>query len=196
MPESILDGTGRGYRAAVDPANRLKVDAISSTFQHFVAHTESNAYQMIGTATPVVGTVNIIHIKNVDSNNLELLPMRIRTQLIDLSGGSSLPNVNNYFSFTLEEMHSSGGSTATPINTTAGSTKLSSTIVHINDPTLIGTAKELERCYPSVNGEIDTWETDGVLIVPPGNSMNVRYVGDHTSGLLYTSVLFVMDEAN
>ena len=72
MPESILDGTGRGYRAAVDPANRLKVDAISSTFQHFVAHTESNGYHIIGTATPVNGTVNIIHIKNVDSNNLEL----------------------------------------------------------------------------------------------------------------------------
>lgn len=196
MPDSILDGTGKGFGAKVDSSNRLKVDAISSTFEHFVSHTESNGYQIIGTASPVDGTVNIIHIKNVDSNNLTLLPMRIRTQLIDLAGGSSLPNANNYFSFTLEEMHSSGGSTATPINTTAGSTKLSSTIVHINDPTLIGTAKEIERCYPSVNGEIDIWQTDGVLIVPPGNTMNVRYVGDYTSGLLYTSILFVMDEAN
>ncbi len=196
MPDSILDGTGKGFGAKVDSSNRLKVDAISSTFEHFVSHTESNGYQIIGTASSVDGTVNIIHIKNVDSNNLTLLPMRIRTQLIDLAGGSSLPNANNYFSFTLEEMHSSGGSTATPINTTAGSTKLSSTIVHINDPTLIGTAKEIERCYPSVNGEIDIWQTDGVLIVPPGNTMNVRYVGDYTSGLLYTSILFVMDEAN
>lgn len=196
MPDSILDGTGKGFGAKVDSSNRLKVDAISSTFEHFVSHTESNGYQIIGTASPVDGTVNIIHIKNVDSNNLTLLPMRIRTQLIDLAGGSSLPNANNYFSFTLEEMHSSGGSTATPINTTAGSTKLSSTIVHINDPTVIGAAKEIERCYPSVNGEIDIWQTDGVLIVPPGNTMNVRYVGDYTSGLLYTSILFVMDEAN
>ena len=196
MPESILDGTGRGFRATVDSANRLKVDAITTSFQHLVAHTKSDGYQIIGNATPVNGTASILHIKNVDANSLDMLPMRIRMQIIDNGGGSALPNVDNYFSITLEEQHSSGGSTAIPINTTAGSPKLSATIVHINDATLSGTAKEIERCYPDENGEVDTWDTDGVLIVPPGNTMNIRYVGDQTSGLLYASVLFVMNKVN
>lgn len=196
MTGSILDGTGKGNRARVDGDGRLSVNAIATSFQHLVAHTNKNGYQIIATGDIVDGTTNVIHIKNIDPNNLDLIPIRIRTQLFDFSGGSSLPNSDNYFSITLEETHDSGGSTAIPINTTAGSTKLSTTLVHINNPTLSGAAKGIERCYPTGNGNIDLWNTDGVLIIPPGNTMNIRYIGDQTSGSLYASVLFVMNRIN
>lgn len=196
MADAILDGTGKGFRAAVDSSNRLKVNATSTNFKHLVAHTDSNSFQVIGISTPVSGTSNIIHVKNIDADGNDLMPICIRMQLLNPSGGSSLPNGSNYFSITLEEIYASGGSTAIPINTTSGSTKLSSTIVYINSPTLSGSVREIERWYPNSDGDFHRWGTDDVLIVPPGNTMNIRYIGDHTSGVLYSSVSFIMNRIN
>ncbi|MEE9573548.1 MAG: hypothetical protein V3W20_10905, partial [Candidatus Neomarinimicrobiota bacterium] len=192
----IIDGTGKGFRAAVDSANRLKVDAITTSFQHLVAHTSSNAYQVIGTATPIDGNVSIIHIENTDSNDLDMMPMRIRMEILDSSGGSILPNSDNYFSITFGENYISGGSTANSVNTTAGSAKLSSTVVNINGSTLDGIPKEIERCYPDSNGRVSVWETEGILIIPPGHTLNISYTGNQLSGVLYSSVLFIMNKIN
>lgn len=196
MSGSITDGTGKGFSAAVDSANRLKVDAITTSFQHLVAHTNSNAYQAIGNATPINGTVSILHIENTDSNNLDMMPMRIRMEILDSSGGSILPNADNYFSITFGENYVSGGSTGNSVNTTAGSAKLSSTIININGSTLDGIPKEIERCHPNSDGQVAVWETEGILIIPPGHTLNISYTGDKTSGTLYSSVLFVMNKIN
>ena len=196
MPQTIIDGTGKGYAAAVDSANRVKVNAVTTSFQHLAAHTDSNAYQAIGVGTPINGTASIIHIENTDSNNLDMMPMRIRMEILDSSGGSVLPNANNYFSITFGESYVSGGSTGSSVNTTAGSVKSSSTTININGATLSGIPKEIERCHPNSDGKIAVWETEGILIIPPGHTLNISYTGDQTSGTLYTSVLFIMNTIN
>jgi len=188
--EQIKDGTGKGYLARVDSDNRLRTYAKSASIQHVVSEHEEEAYQVIGIATLSAGTVVALHIKNISSGNMVVT--YLRHQVVGATGGTSFPNTSNYFTIGLGRTYSSGGSLVTPVNVFGGSGNTAEVTAYQADPTLAGTAQEIDRWYTKSDGDMNTFNKEGALIIPPNQTMEVSYVGDRTGGTIYTRVSFIM----
>jgi hypothetical protein len=191
MGNMILDGTGHGFKARVDGDHRLRTYSKSASIQHVVSEHEQEAYQVIGTATLSSGTVTVLHIKNISSDT-NMVVTYLRHQVIEATGGTSFPNASNYFSVRLMRTYSSGGSTATPVNVFGGSGNTAEVTCYQNGPTLVGTAKEIDRWYTKADGDMNTFNKEGALLIPPNQTMEVSYVGDRTGGTVYARISFIM----
>lgn len=194
MPDMIRDGSGSGYLAEVNKKNRLLTTAETESIQHTVSLYDEQAYQVIGSADLGDTTVVAVHIKNT-STNKDLVVTYIRHQIIGASGGDSFPSVDNYFTLALERTYSSGGSTVTPVNMSSGSGNTADVIAYDSNPVLTGTAKAVDRWYTKANGDMNTLNKEGSLIVPRNGTLELCYTGDKTSGIIYTRVSFLMKEA-
>lgn len=193
MPDTIRSGVGNSYLAEVDEDNRLQVYSKSASSQHVVSEDSQEAFQVIGTATLASGTVVGLHIKNTSSTKRIVLSY-IRHQIIDHAGGTALPNASCYFRIALGRTWSSGGSTATPVNVYSGSGTTVSATIYQGAPTLAGTALEIDRWYTKAEADMNTFNKDGALIIPPNQTIELAYVGDHTSGTLYCRASFYLED--
>ena len=193
MPETIRDGKGRGYLAEVDREQRLKVFSTNISIQNYISEFKDQAYQVIGTATLSSGTTVALHIKNTSSDK-DMLITYLRHQVIDPAGGTALPNASNYYRLALGRTYSSGGSTATPVNCKGGSGNAAEVVAYQGGPTLAGTALELDRWYTKDEADMNNFNKEGAVILPPSTTLELSYVGDQTSGTLYTRLSFLMED--
>lgn len=189
MEGIIRDGTGKGYNAKVDKENRLYVNSKSGSVQHTISIEEQQAYQVIGIASLSPGTVHALHLKNT-SPDKAIVVTYFRHQIVGASGGSSFPNVNNYFSVGLGGVYSSGGSAAIPVNVASGSGNTADVSAYEGNPTLSGIIKEIDRWYTKANGDMNTFSKEGSVIILPGRSIQFSYIGDQTAGILYSRLSF------
>jgi hypothetical protein len=189
----IEDGKGSGRQAEVDGKHRLQTAAKSRTIQHVVSEEDEQAYQCACTATAAVGTVTCLHLQN-NSATRNVVVSFIRLQNITLAGGTAVPNVLNYFTIALGRTYVSGGASATPVNVSSGSSNIADVTVYNSGPTLTGTALEIDRWYPASDGDEQTFNKEGAVIIPAGQTMEISFVGDHTSGTLYSRLSFIMDD--
>jgi len=188
-----IKGNGPSEKTAnVDAQGRLSVRATSESLQHYISREFGKAYQTWGTATPINGTTVILHIKN-NSTFEDMVISYIRINAIGLSGGAALPNTGNYFEVSLDREYSSGGTEVTPVNMNTGSSALSNVTSYNNGPTLSGTAVVSDRYYPNGTTE-NVYRKEGVLIIGPGDTIEINYTGDNTSGILYTRVSYTMQD--
>jgi hypothetical protein len=192
MPDTVRDGTGKGYLAKVTIDNQLSVKSESEEIQHHWSIIHEQAYQVIGESNLAAGTVTPIHIRN-DSTTKNLVVTFIRHQLIDVSGGTEFPNANNYFKLAFGRTYSSGGTEITPVNVNNGSGKLADVTAY-KGATLTGTAKEIDRWYTKDEGDMNVFNKAGAVILSPGNTMEISYVGDRTSGIIYSRLSFLMKD--
>jgi hypothetical protein len=192
MPMKIKSGIGNGYEAGVNADKRLMVEAESVTIQHNVSHLKEQAYQCIGVATLTSGTTTALHIRNTSANKIMTITY-IRHQIIDQAGGTALPNANNYYRIALGRTYVSDGSAVIPINVYAGSGNSAEVIAYQGNPTLTGTAEEVDRHYTKAEGDMNTFNKEGSLIIPPTKTIELSYVGDQTSGIIYTRISFLME---
>ena len=188
----IEDGTGSGMSAKVNSDNRLYTYAKAASIQHVISEMNQDAYQVIGLANLTAGTVIVMHLTNNDSAKNAVVTY-IRHQVINAAGGTAFPNEDNYFSVSLGRTYASGGDAATPVNVFSGSGNTPKVTVYQSDPTLAGTANEIDRWYTKADGDMNTFNKEGALIIPPNKTLEISYVGDHTSGLLYARLSFVME---
>jgi len=186
----IESGSGNGKWVSVTDNNQLNVYSETSSQQHIISLRDGNAYQVWGTGTCVNGTVTILHLKN--NSTLDMVVSYIRWQILDPSGGTALPNASNYLQIGFDTTYSSGGTSKTPTNMNSGSGKLSSVTAYNAGPTTTGTIDVFDRHYPKEEGEMYRFNKEGSLIIPPGKTMEINYVGDHTSGTVYTRVSFYL----
>jgi len=193
MPELIEDGKGRGFKAGVDSDNRLLVQAHIEDFQHHIAKHDEGTFQIIGTATPTSGTTTVLHLTNTDTTSKTLSVTYIRVQNVGLTGGTAVPNTSNYFSIGMNQSYVSGGSAATAVNLSGDSSVTANISGYQGDPTLSGTFSEIDRWYPDGDGKMQIFAKQGSLVLPPGSSMGIKYVGDHSTGLVYARISFVME---
>jgi len=193
MAEQIVDGRGRGFRAEVNENNQLAVSAIAQSIQHWLSKTKEHAYQLIGTATLASGTTVGLHIKNTSSDKIFVVTY-IRHQIISPSGGTAIPNTSNYYRVAFGRERSTGGTVATPLNVNEGSGIEADIEAYQGGPTLTGTARVIDRWYTKDDGDMNTFRKEGAVIVNPGRTIELSYVGDQTSGLLYTRISFLMGE--
>ena len=193
MAEQIRDGTGKGFLAKIDGDNRLEVSSKSAALQHVISEEKQLAFQVIGTATLANATVVGLHLKNTSSTKNMIITF-IRHQILDQAGGMALPNASNYFRIALGRTLSSGGSTATSVNVFQGSGNAAEVTATQGSPTLTGTANEIDRWYTKAEADMNTFNKEGALIIPPNGNVEFSYVGDQTSGTLYVRVSFLVEE--
>ena len=193
MSELIRDGSGKNFYAKVNKDLQLTVESVSESIQHFISILKMQAYQVIGTATLANSTVVGLHIKNTSSDK-NLVVTYIRHQIIDPDGGTELPNASNYYKVALGRTLTSGGSSVTPVNVFGGSGTSAEVTATGSAPTLGGTALEIDRWYTKAEADMNVFVKEGAVILPPNQTLELSYVGDHTSGTLYTRLSFIMRE--
>jgi hypothetical protein len=76
----------------------------------------------------------------------------------------------------------------------AGSSNAAEATITTGAPALSGTSTEIDRWYTQSEADMASFNKQGALIIPPSQTMEVSYVGDQTSGTLYTRVSFVMGD--
>jgi hypothetical protein len=67
MVDTIKDGTGSSYLAAVDSENRLKTSAVTSSVEHHINHSEGKAYNLVFEITAGGADVTIVYMKNTNT---------------------------------------------------------------------------------------------------------------------------------
>ena len=195
MAETLVNGTGSGcFPLEIGSDNRAQVRAVAESLQHATAHEEQNAYQVIGEADLASGTVVPLHISN-GSVSSDIIVTYIRHQSIDAANGTAFPNVSNYFRLNFGRTYASGGTLATIVNTNSGSVKTSEAVVYEDNPTLTGTTVlSLDKWYTKAEGDMNTFNKEGAVILRPGQTMELAYIGDHTAGIIYSRLSFIVVE--
>lgn len=186
----IESGIGNGYYAGVDAENRLRVASVSLPRQHVVAKRSQKAFQVIGEATPVNGTTNVLHLVNGSADQTYSITY-IRLQNTDLTTTSA---ATEYFTIEGGYTYSSGGSATTPVNTYMGSPTLSGGTFYEANPTLTGTGLVLDKHYPTADTTEWSYNKEGAIILPPGQSITIRYTGTGTTGSVYARVSFFVTD--
>lgn len=187
----IESGTGNGKYAGVSTNNRLEVVAVSIPLQHEASKDRNKAFQVWGETTLAAGAVTPLHITNASTTD-SCTVTYLRLQCIDPAGGTALPSAANYYQIGTGLAHSSGGTTKTPINMAAGSTVQSGVVAYSDNPTLANTINVFDKEYVKAEAEISRYSKEGALVLLPGETMTVQFVGDHTSGTVYARVSFFM----
>tara|TARA_R110000744_G_scaffold296713_1_gene406618 strand:- start:1645 stop:2220 length:576 start_codon:yes stop_codon:yes gene_type:complete len=162
-------------------------------FQQYISANNEQSYDVVGTATLASGTVTALHIENTSTTE-NIFITYLRHQVIDAAGGTAFPNASNYFSLALGRTLSSGGSTVVPVNLYGGSSNVAEATVTTGAPTLSGTALEIDRWYTKAEADMNYLNKEGALILPPSQTLELSYVGDHTSGILYSQISLTMGD--
>lgn len=188
----ILDGRGSGTLAEVDKRHQLRVRSESEPVQH-TQGLLGNTYQVKSVMTLASGIIVPIILQNA-SNKENIVITYIRHQLIGAAGGTAFPNDSNYFSMGLGQKYSSGGDVLTPVNLNTGSGIEADVLAWGNNPTLKATYNEIDRWYTKENGDMNTFNKQGSIVVTPNQALQLKYIGDKTSGIIYTRISFYMKE--
>jgi len=191
----LQDGTGNNGYAEVNKFNQLEVRSESNSFQHVISHRDGQAYQVIGSSTLASATIIPLHIKNT-STDKNMVITYIRHQVIDQAGGTALPSLVNYLRIAFDRTVASGGSAAIPVNMNTGSGNTAEVTATEANPTMAGTAAEFDRWYTKAEGDMDTWNKEGAVLVAPNGTVELAYVGDQTSGTVFTRVSFLMEDVD
>lgn len=189
----IESGLGNGKLAAVDGDNRLVTSAFNIPFVHLIAKDyqrvfAANAITTIGGAGETVA----MHLTNTSADQTMVIT-RIGVQAVTLTGGTAIPNGNDYFTVEFGYDYASGGAPRPLVNTSAGSAVQAEATCYQDNPVVSGSGDEWGRYYP-VNAAPAEFKTEGGVIILPKQSLTIKWNGTATSGLLYCSAGFAMTD--
>lgn len=178
-----------GTVAKVTPEFQLETRAETLSHQHYISREFAQTFQVIGvTDTLTAATIPVLHIKNDDPER-DLVISYIRLQIVDPN--ATLPGVGDYFQLGLGTTIS-GGSAVTPVNTNASSGKVASVTATHSTPSSSGTFSELDRWYPTADGDSVTYNKDGSIILGLNDTFEIRIVSTSTAGIAYARTTFMM----
>jgi len=182
----VEDGTGSGYLAKVTNKNRLSVEAISISSQHYVSHTEESAYQASQEIDIAASEQTILLLQN-GSTDKDMIVTYIRVH----SASAAATNKNAYFSIKIGGTYASGGSAIVPTNVNAGSTNAAVGIFY-GDTGIVtaGTFTEIDRNYTA--NSMQTYNKEGALILKRGQAILITHTGSSDEGVAYARVSFMV----
>lgn len=188
---SVLDPSN-GNTAKVDSNRRLHIAGKASPLQHIVSEENQQAYQAQGHVTLVNGTGTALHIKNVSTDKNVIITF-IRLQMIDPV--ASIPEAETYAVLSENTTVASGGAPVTPVNMFLGHSNAAEVEATSGSTPIVtgGTATEFDRWYPVSDGDSNTYNKEGVLIIPPQQSINVSMVSGTAGGALHVRISFIME---
>lgn len=188
----ISDGEGKGFTVGVNDENQLKTLAVSHSIQHHNSRTDGNAYQVLGVFAAVNNeTHTVLHLIN-DSSTRDIVVTYLRLNALGLTGGTAIPSITNYFSIGFGRAVVSGGSIALPANMNQSSGNTAAVTATQNNPTMTGTFVEVDRSYLETQAKENSYYKDGSVIIGVGETMEIQFTSDHTAGLAYARMSFIM----
>ncbi len=164
-----------------------------SLFRNCSRKAKINVVRAIGTATLSNGTIVSLHITN-NSPTLDMIITYIRHQIIDPTSGTVFPNASNYYRIALGRAYSSEGTEVTPVNLNTLGANEAEITAYMENPTLTGTTKEIDRWYTKAEGDMNTFNKEGSIVIGQGGTIELSYIGDQTAGTIYTRLSFMMME--
>lgn len=189
--EVRISNNDNGTIAAVSNDYQLLTQSEMLSLQHWISRYKSNTYQVIGTATVANSKVTVLHIKNTDSTRF-LAVSYLRLAALGLTGGTAPPDVANYFDIGTGRTVSSGGATATPVNTNRSSGRVAVVTATQTAPTMTGTDTLLDRHYLKEQGEEFRYNKEGSVILGLNDTLEISFTSDNTAGTAYARVTFMM----
>ncbi len=92
----------------------------------------------------------------------------------------------------MNRTRASGGSEVTPVNLNQATGNAANVTAYAGNPTLEGTALEIDRWYTKSEGDMHVFNKEGSVILQPNRTIEFSYVGDQTSGKFYARLSFLM----
>jgi hypothetical protein len=176
----IDDGKGRGFQAAVDPTNRLKVISVSFPVQQHASYDEGKANQLLGVTTIAgAGTYNVLHLKN-NSDTDDMIFTFMRPAVQGLAGGTI--GSATYIELAFGGTYSAGGTVVLPVNMNRTSGVVSDITAYTGNPTITGTLVPFDYWHPETVTDNFVYNKNGTVILGKNDTMTVRLITDHTTG--------------
>jgi hypothetical protein len=193
MGFQIEDGRGKGLIAAVTEGGQLLVKSENHPLQQHYSEMDGQAYQVVGDIVAGVGgaaTFNVLHITNI-SATMKLNVTYIRLQIVDAD--ATMPDDGTYFQIGVGHTYTSGGTIVTPVNVNRTSGNTADANCYDNNPTTDGTFTEIDRYYPTGDGDTVTYNKEGSVILGLNDTIGIRCVtGDGTAvGTAYARISFI-----
>ena len=180
MGITIEDGVGTGRSAAVDINNRVMVNSISSTIQHFVNHRLGKAFSVGFSVTPTGPLDCFGYITNLDEDDMVLGSIMFRSasdETVIIKLGDTGTAV--------------GGATVTPVNRNAGSGNIADVTAEygVNITGFAG-GSNVASVFVKGGESSKQVEINSSLIIPKNKTISF-YVQTGTSAIvLGTSIYF------
>lgn len=187
----LIHGAKTNVPADVTPINQFIVLSEEEEHQHWVSKRTGLAFQALAVTTGITAssTTNLFHITN-NSPTRDLVVTFIRVQPV-LAG--TLPTSGCYFSIGFDETFSSGGTEITPVGVNTGKPKSAGVTVYGGNPTLSGTLTEIDRIYVKENGDEQSFEKKGSVIIGQNKTMTVKLITDTgNTGVAKVRLSFLM----
>ncbi len=188
MEFNIKDGA-TGAVASVDDTGRLLTRSINTSLQHYVSHHEGESYQ-VSTETPIVATNEpVLYLQNNDSSH-DMVISYIRFQSI----GATAAAETAYFTIVVGDLRTSGGVAVAPKNLSLGSANTADAVAFGGGSVLaVAGGTEIDRNYEA--NSMQTYNKDGSIIIPKGQSISIWCKGTDTNGTAYARISFYMDHS-
>ena len=164
MPDSLRDGTGRGYLASVTANNALQVWATTESAERH-ENEHGYAYHLLFAYTPTGAGDCFLYIKNSSDDYLIVMGISFRVasaeQILVKLGDSGTPT---------------GGATLTPVNCNAGSAKMAiGTFQGAVDITSLSGGSTVEKYWLS-NTASSHFNFEQVIVLPTNGVMTLYAV--------------------
>jgi hypothetical protein len=137
MALTIGDGKGTGKTVGVDNDNRMRVNSVSQSIEHFINHVKGQAYNLLFSATPTGVGDCFLYFKNESETDVIIEGFWIHLE------------ANEYVDIYLDQTgNPAGGSDITPANLNSGSgASAEGTFQHGNDITGLSGGTQIHRIY-------------------------------------------------
>lgn len=187
MEISIKDGNG-GNIAAVDADNKLQVQAVSTSLQHFLSHHKQLAYQVTGEIT-IAGTTDqpVLILQNNDQNHDMVISfLRLETM------GVAVATTSAYFTVRKNDVYTSGGTAALSENMSFGSANVADVIEYSGgNSLLISGGVEIDRNYQA--NSMETYNKDGSIVIPKSKSLSIWFKASTAAGIARARISYYLD---
>jgi hypothetical protein len=161
MGLQIEDGTGAGFGAGVSSNNRLQVDAVQVTAEHYINQVVGSAYNLLFTQD-LAWEGFFVYIKNTNEFDMVFEGLSLRTA----SDNLRVDILSNVIGTP------AGGADITPANLNAGSAKSASGIFYAgNAITSLSGGVLVDRYYFPASDESAYFNFEQDLVVPKNFSL-------------------------
>ncbi len=181
MPNTLRDGTGKGYLLKIDNKNRLQGYVVTETEASFINRVEKEAYS--GTwesALTAASTDYIIYLKNTSDKDMVINRVKHRCT-----------GANSTLSFWVNIDGTPGGSltTLTPANRNAGSNNLADVEYYRSTQiTGLSNGRKIGSLYGKDGEEFEYADPCSGFIIPPNGTFGIKSsetVSAHYGGISF-----------
>ena len=182
-----------GKIAGVTSEGQLQVEAEIHELQHHISRKTGQSYQVSGeTGTLSAAIIPVLHIRNDDPDR-KLVVSFIRQGII--GSNATLPAETDYFQMGFGGTVT-GGTAVTPVNMNRGSGSDALVTATENSPAEAGTFLEIDMWPPKEDGDRNSYNKQGSIILGLNDTFEIRFTGTATAGKAWARITFMMMNFN